>query len=345
MSTEIFKGPYQHRGRWRFRVRLSAGSYAWGPGGVTESAARQLAEEYYAGRQSQLDLTVGGLVEKYLQYLRDMDRAESTVQGAAVKLRCLVDAIADRSIASVTTQTAKLRYDAVVKDYAAASHRTSLKYARMAWRWAMDNRLAKSNPWASVRPVGRANKGKPQLTLDEARQLVNVGLKHAVSDDGALAVMMALLMALRSSEITKRVVRDVDDGGRRLVVKRAKTAAGNRAPEIPDCLAVAISTRCHGRSAEALLLPTLYQRPASSAQWLAEQVRLYCDLAKVPQVCPHALRGSVASIAAEAGALPHWISGLLGHASTEVTKQHYITKTALASGEQGRRLGALLPKS
>ncbi len=324
MSTEISRisGPYRHRGKFRFRIRLGPGTYAWAPGGTTEATARALAEAYIEGRQAQLDFTVGGLVDAYLGHLRDMEQAESTVKGAAVKLRCLVEPIQDRLLTSITEHTAKQRYQAIVPKYSAASHRTSLKYVRMMWRWANDQGIVK---------------GKPQLTTDEARRLLDCCLDH-VDDDGAVAVLLALLLALRSSEITRRIVRDVDDDGRRLLVKKAKTRAGTRAPEIPEVLRPAILARTTGRGADALLLPYVARRSKSSAQWLAEQVRAYCDLAGVPRVCPHGLRGTMASIAYAAGGIPHLVSAALGHASTAVTEAHYAQRDSVLKGEQDRRL-------
>lgn len=343
MPIRISDRPYQHRGKWRFYISAGPGSQSWAPAGSTELEARQLAEAYVEGLQERVDQTVGGLLELYLQHLRDNDRKASTVHSAEVKLGLLLGPLRDRPASSITPAAAQQRYRALTETYSAAYHRSCLKLARILWRWAIDGKLVSSNPWASVRPVGRVNKGKEQLRLDEARKLVDCCLEHVMRDDGALAVLLALVLGLRSSEITQRVVRDVDEGGRRLVVERAKTKAGDRAPEIPDFLQDAVRARTWNRGPAELLLPEVAHCSRSPHQWLARQVRRYCDLAGVPRVCPHALRGGWASAAYAAGLAPHVVAAAMGHASATVTEAHYATKASIEDGERARRLRLLKP--
>jgi len=350
MSIKISE-PYRLRpGTYRCRVTEGAGIYSWAPAATDhtdeENAKRlaiEYAEVYAAGLRARTDLTVGGLLEQYLQSLKVNGRRDSTINSARVKIGVLVQPLLSRPVSQVTPIQAQNQYREAVSRYSGAYQRSCLKLAKIMWRWAEQEGLAKINPWANVRPVGRVNKGKEQLRLDEARKLTNVCLEHALLDDGALAVLLAICLALRSSEITRRTVRDVDDGGTRLIVVRAKTKAGERAPEIPNFLQPAMAVRTTGRRPNDLLLPSVESCSRSTHQWLAKQVRRYCDLAGVPRVCPHALRGGMASIAYAAGALPHLVAAVLGHSSESITEAHYATKASQEAGAQERRIRLIKP--
>jgi hypothetical protein len=77
------------------------------------------------------------------------------------------------------------------------------------------------------------------MTADEAKRWLQTALARIqLGEDGALAAAMALVMGLRASEITNRVVRDVDQDGSVLLVTNAKTRKGNRAVAVPSCFAI-----------------------------------------------------------------------------------------------------------
>jgi integrase len=104
------------------------------------------------------------------------------------------------------------------------------------------------NPLAGVKGVGRRNAGKQQHTGDEARRLYPFCLARAESGDAAaLGVQMALLMALRSGEITRRVVRDVDLDATVLRVYDGKTLKSNRPRKIPEVLQPMLRNLVAGR--------------------------------------------------------------------------------------------------
>jgi hypothetical protein len=70
------------------------------------------------------------------------------------------------------------------------------------------------NPLAEVTGVGQRNRGKKQLRIDEARRLVDMCIREAnQGDEAAVGVLTAFLLGLRASEVTDRVVRDLDDEG------------------------------------------------------------------------------------------------------------------------------------
>jgi integrase len=75
--------------------------------------------------------------------------------------------------------------------------------------------------------------------------------------------------------------------------------------------------------------------------WIRRQVGRLCQLAKVPVVCAHALRGTHVSAAYEEGESPAMVARSVGHAGTAVGQRHYATQEAQAAGRQKRALTAL----
>jgi hypothetical protein len=69
----------------------------------------------------------------------------------------------------------------------------------------------RSNRW------GRRKRGKEQLRVSEARTFIDTCRQLGERRDaGAIAAMTALLLGLRASEVTDRVVRGLDDDGQLL---------------------------------------------------------------------------------------------------------------------------------
>lgn len=66
--------------------------------------------------------------------------------------------------------------------------------------------------------------------------------------------------------------------------------------------------------------------------------------AKVPKVCPHSLRGTLASGAAASGVRLNLISAVLGHRSSRMTTQHYIRPGVMQAAELERGLAALVQR-
>lgn len=341
MSTiRLSKRAYPHRAGLRFRLSAGAGRIQWGPVGRTVEDARELAEQQIAAYRAHVGLTVGDLVARYLEHLELNDRAAATVSSARTKLDLIVGPLAEVAVVSLGHARAKARYLELVPTCAVATHHEALVRAKSLWKWALEEGLTKQNPWAAVKPVGRPKRGKPQLTLDETNRLVEACLPEAMTSDGALAILVVIFCGVRSSEILQRVVRDVDAGGTRLLIPQAKTDAGKRAPELPAVIQAAVRARTRGRAGtEPLLRNALGVFPRSV--WLIQNLKRYCQLAGVPVVCPHALRGGWASIAYSAGALSHTVAAALGHASPTVTEAHYARPEAVAGAKQAQRLKLL----
>ncbi len=336
---------YAHRAGFRHQITETGATGEsrkwWAPTGPDEQEARELAELHVEGYRADLPATIADLVAGYLDHLRGQGNVGGTITAARDKLRLLLGPLLDLAIRALTPNRAEARYLELAPTCAAASHRVALRRARAAWKWAVKRGMAKLNPWADVEPVGKPNRGKPQLTDDETKRLIATCLSVAMTDDRALAILVLIFTGVRNSEARKRVVRDVDGGGTRLIVSRAKTAAGNRAPKIPAVIQAAMLVRCQGRDPDApLLRDTLGKQPHQD--WINVALRAFCERARVPSVVPHALRGAFATFAYESDVAADAVAAHLGHASPATTEAHYAKAEAVADARQERRLGVIM---
>lgn len=329
-------GPYRHRQGWRYRVTTSPGVLAWAPSAHTQEAAAALAEAFADGLRAREAQTVAGLAERYLAHLQDRGNKPLSIRSAAANLASL-PSLHPLQIQSVTPQRAKEAYRELTTRLATATHHATLRRWRALWAFAVEEGLAKSNPWLTVRALGKPRRGKPQLTLDEAQKLSHLAAKEG-SDEG-LGVLLALHMGLRNGEVRGLDVRDLDLGGRLLRIQDSKTQAGKRVLEVPDFLRRPLLERTRGRAGqEPLMRNGLGERP--SRQWIGRALERLCGLAGVPVVVPHSLRGLYASLHYEEGVDPNLTARKLGHRSAAVTRTHYATREAQQRGADKQRARA-----
>jgi integrase len=232
------------------------------------------------------------------------------------------------------------------------THRNALAAAKAFGAWCVEKKWLRENPVEGVKPIGERNRGKLQLRIDEARKLVDLGFKLADEGHvGAVAVLTALTLGLRASEITDRVVRDLDDEGRLLWIPFGKTKRSKRALEVPELLRPYLLTLARGRGPEEQLFGTgagllprerdpEVKRPRDR-EWVLRQVQALCKQADVPVVCAHSLRGLHATLATEAGATPHLVATALGHTSTAVAERHYTDRGAAHRAKTRKVIGRL----
>lgn len=227
----------------------------------------------------------------------------------------------DTSISFWTADQCRKRYAQLIAEgLAAGTHRDLLRRARVFFDWCIESgHLRGENPAAKVRPQGIVERGKFQLTLDELRKFVAEALASP-KREGNIAAMTLLFLGLRCSEVCRARVRDLDDGGRVLIVQRGKTRNARRRLRIPAVLAGLLALQAAGKGPEQ----RLFER---DRHWVYDQVTRLCRTAGLPRVCPHSLRGSFATLAATAEA-PTAVAKALGHASPATTRQHYIEPSA-----------------
>lgn len=328
-EPQIF-GPYPHGQRFRC-VLFDGHKRRPLPAFPTEDAARRFGQSTLRQLIAATPVSIEEARERYREHLALTCRPASI---ATVLFR-LKSLLPDPSSALQALTPAKCQalYLALAKRQKADTHRNALATAKTFGRWLVEQKLIRENPFEPIKPVGVRSRGKEQLTNDEAKRWSDEALRHAeAGSDGALAAYMTLLLGMRAGEIIMRTVRDVDDGGKRLRIRRAKTRAGDRDILIPEVLRPLIAARCHGKAPDALLFeshfedgePTPYKVP-----WVRDNVRRICKKAGVPIVCAHSMRGKHSDLSVRAGVTPDVVAESVGHTSSKVTMDHYARPESL----------------
>jgi integrase len=316
-----------------------------------EAVARELREEISEAAEK----SISSALEEYELYMRidkgnkpqsikdTMQRLRRFFEGAPELLRSLSKMECERLYEKLRTTPFKKgkREDAPLVLLAPGTHRQILLEARSFLKWCHeDQRWIKENPLVGVKGKGKRNRGKFQLTTDELRRWTDKALELACDgDDGALGALLALLMGPRASEITKRKIRDIDDGGTVLRISDAKTEAGDRPVEIPEVLQPLLAEQMKGRPADAWLFPARISKrhPISRPHWRdwpRENIQRICKLAGLPSTTAHGMRGAHATLAVQAGVAGHLVAAQLGHTSFEkVTAKNYAKAEATQSAK------------
>lgn len=302
-------------------------------------AGSKAVARYYASREEAeavvkdaLKALDGGIaatdaVDKYAAHLGSTDVKASTVTTARFRLVAALKPVSSMPV-SVLSARAGAVYEALTAKYSAQTHRSTLSELKRFGGWLHAEGYLKANPFTRVQPVGRINRGKPQLRVLEARRLVEVCAREvAAGDVSALQPLLCLLMALRAGEVAGLQVRDVDDDGKLLWVAQVqhKTAASKRMLEVPALLQGPLSRLAANRATEDQLIP------GSTRFTVLWHTKRLCKLAGVPVVSAHGLRGTHATLATRAGATAELVMTALGHANTAVGAAHYIQPAATHS--------------
>lgn len=365
-SGERVHGPYRHRNRWRVVLAGRGGSQE-----VVSFSSEAEARQYKAQLLKQIEgRTVSDAVQVYLVSLRERGLRSSTVHREEYYLRGFfqLDELTDDEripFARPGGHLDDLRPKRCEELYTALrtgerkieTHRNALVAAKAFGAWCVAQKWIRSNPVAEVKPIGPRKRGQQQLRIDEARKLVDLCLQLADENHaGAIAVLTALMLGLRASEVTDRVVRDLDDDGHLLWVPFGKTQRSRRTLEVPELLRPYLRKLAEGRKPDERLFDvgdTFYSRERAEKaagsvprdrHWLWRQVQLICDKAGVDRVSAHSLRGLHSTLATEAGATAHLVASALGHTSTQVTEMHYIDPAATRRAKTRKVVDKLQPR-
>jgi len=297
----------------------------------SEDEAHQLIRDAERALELEGPITIGDALAAYHAWQRGRGLRPVSVATTEFRLRSLLGSALPHRL-SAMAERARDMYESLCKRRKADTQRNALGEARTFGKWCVKQGYLRQNPWTSIEPIGKRVRGKAQLRVDEARKwLATASELAATGDEGAVAAMMTLLLGLRASEVIERVGRDVDDNGALLWVDRSKTEAGRRVVEVPGLLRKNLVQLA---SVEGRLF-------SHDRHWVREQVKRICRRAGVPEVGAHGMRGTMASIAAGAGAATHLVAATLGHVGTAVTLAHYARHDAVAAGTQGRGLAVL----
>lgn len=331
-------GPYADgRGRWRV-VTITAGKRENSTCATREEAeaiARVAREEQAAAEAVTLDEAIAG----YLAHLKEKGDRQVTID---LTERFLHLYFPDRSqlLVDLTPARAQKLYDGLRTRNttrgtppADATHQQALLQAQALLRWASAEGLYRGpSPAAGIKPVGKRNRGKPQLRIDEGRKWLKVALEKGKTQPGALMAATALLLGCRAGELAACTVRDLDDGGSVLwLVGKTSETNEPRPVEVPEVLRVPLLGLTVGK------LPTaaLFDRSGEAVAWWARRL---CAIAKleVPKderhrFCAHSLRGMHATFARAAGATSRAVADTLGNSPREVERSYEAPGTAVAA--------------
>ncbi len=336
-------GPYAEGGKFRLVVFMPERKSLWCKSREEADALKAQIERTIADHGSR---TVGDALDEFLERMRKEGLKPATLNCVAYKLGHFLPR--DRPLTAITPEVAaKLYRDETERigrfgrPIAACTHRYVLRTAKGFFRFLVEDRkYLAANPFEKVKPIGRVNTGKTQLTIDEARKLNAWLIQRAESgEEGATAVLTQLVLGLRSSEVLGRRVRDLDDGGRALCIPGGKTKNARRSLEIDsEPLRALLQRQTLGKSADDLLFGP--GKPLHT-DYLWDRLQRYCILAGVPKVCPHGLRGLHSTIAMERGTTSGVVAAALGHGSFAITARHYVNPQTLANAKTRKVAAAL----
>ncbi len=333
-------GPYQDAPN-KFRLKISEN------GEVRSLCFRSYDEAELAKARLRDDIasqhvyTVGEAIRQFTENLRETRGIKpESVLWTAAQLDWLPS---ETPLASINKERAEKLYRDLVtapnprtgKPLSTATHHGRLSLARRLYEFAIKNEMCRHNPFSAVTPVGRKRVGKPQLRIDEARRFEAKALELAQAGDvAALGALLMLHLGLRQGEVAARVPRDVDDEGRVLWVPSGKTKNARRRLKVPEVLRPLLLKLTESTPPGALLFYKGDKVPPTNYFW--SQVRRLCQLADVPSVCPHSLRGLHATLALEGGATSDAVARALGHGSFAMTARHYASESSVDNAKASK---------
>lgn len=287
------------------------------------------------------NITVGMAIDEYKRHLADKNTIghEETIR----RLRLFFPEH-DMMIGRVTPERGKKWYDAfrsrTLSDgktpISVAYHRAVLINARSMFTFCVDEMgWLGTNPLEKVKGIGKRKSGKRKPTGNELRQwYAYVWGRVEKGNDAALALMLELALALRSGDICRRLVRDVDLDGTQLLVYDGKSDASNEPRLIPDKLQPYVRALVASRKPmEPLFKTKRTESGHHDDHWLWQAQERFCRLARVPHFAPHALKGISGTVIAKRGAAGNIVMEHLSHEDERTTRRHYVDRGVIESAQ------------
>jgi integrase len=325
-------GPYTDRKGWRVKVVDRATGRSTNQIFPTEAEAKAAVSRLRRQAAKEIGISIDAALTAYDKHLTEKGNKPRSISSTLERLRSLFK---DQThyVVALTCDDAVRIWDG----YTARPTRTGkapavdtrisvLHETKTFIRWCRKQGWTKvADPFGGIEILGERSRGKDQLDrVDDARRWLETALSLAIDDVGALAAATALLMGMRASEVTDRLVRDLDDDGSVLVIPHAKTRAGIRRLRLPVVLQPLLAGLVIGKEPTERLFGATANR-----RWLYTAVRRICCLAKTQMVSPHGLRGTHATLAVQEGVTGEAVARALGHESFAVTAAHYAKAEAV----------------
>lgn len=332
-------GPYARGNGWRVFIASGPGqqapreSFAFSDEG--EATAFAAAARKKAGCS-----TIESSMLDWFEWLRlEKQTRQSTIVTYRFRLNGLLAGVLDCQPHELTAAKAAALYLKYQEGRAADTHQGALAAVKAYFEYLRKHTKAiEVNPWADIDPRGRKNKRKPQHRIDDAVKLYEHLSGLAMDSDGALGVLIALVLGFRAHEVVGITKGDLDAGGTVLWAARShegKTSTATRPLKVPEVLRGPLMKRAELRSGR--LLP---YRPG----WVRDNAKKLCTAAGVPMVGAQALRGTNATLALEAGLAPELVARSLGHTNSKITKASYALDGAGRSQQVDTVMGRLLER-
>lgn len=326
-------GPYQHHKKWRVTVIDTETREQTHHGFSSQAEAILGIVKLRRTTERQNGATFTDTVQTYRAHLVQKGNRPRTIETTIYRIGLFFRPWI-KPLAMLGDRDAGDLFEALPG--AVDSRLNVLNQSRTFMKWAASEKIVGRNPLAELRPGGKRRKGKAQLRIDEARRWLAEALTQGEKDPRALAAAFSLLLGLRASEISARIVRDVDDGCRLLWIPEAKTDRGVRRLNVPEVLRPPLRLLTAERKPDEPLFGNI------SRHIVRNTVKKICLAVGVPVVTAHGMRGLHATLAVGAGVSGDAVAASLGHSSFEgVTVQHYAEPAAVAAAKQDRSLAAL----
>lgn len=347
---ERILGPYEENGVWRVVYVDATGKRESSKFDSEAKAERYI--ELLRANLSHEEHTTATALEAYKTYLTEKGNKEESIAVTAWAIEQFFPSPIPLQLLSAA-RSAKLYEDLrtrpserTKKPLAADTHRNILAQTKSFLAWCVERGWLRANPCGDIKGIGkRRPRGKSlgkegkTLRVKEARAWFEKALDLADGgDEGATAALVALLLGMRASEIVSRRVSDLDEDSAPadlLWIPCSKTPAGRRTLEVPAVLRPLLVSCAEGKAPESYIFETEEGKP-HWRDWIISNVHRICDLAKVPRVTAHAMRGLLATITAERGMAGHLIAATLGHEDERTTMHSYAAPGAAAAGVNRR---------
>lgn len=344
MPTKIARvlGPYHEASRGKWRLVVKEGEVRKSLWYASELEAIAVRDKLLTALEDRGSRTIGDAVDQFLTAKARQGIKENTKHDLEAKLQRLLPF--DEPLNAMTAARAQDLYDAIADSVAVATHHMSLRRAKEFFGWCVKEKLIAISPFADVKPIGKPNTGKLQLRQDEAKRLSDALIESAShGDPSALALLVQVLLGLRSGEVLKLRKRDLDRNGSVFVVEGTKNKNAKRTLSIDSPIVRRLlAQHVAGLAPDALVFAPPTRSNPFATDHLYKRLRAYCKQAGVPLVCPHSLRGLHSSLAVQVGATSAHVAQALGHSSDAITRKHYLAPGALEASRAARVSDALL---
>lgn len=333
-------GPYPKGNIWR--VHIVTTSEGRRRTNYRSFESLELAEEWINTASGEAPSeTVRTVVDLFLEAKRKRDLSPFTIENYEFRLVRLLGLPrnANRPLRWLLERGADL-YQASVFG-AGDTHINGLNVGRMFGNWCVKQKMLRANPFANVEAIGRKRHGstKDRLTVNESRQLEAYCCQHADNPDCVLTYGY-LMLGKRASELAGVTVRDLDDEGRLLRIRKSKTTASVGSIPIPELLREMLLALADGKSLDAPVFVNLDGRQLSR-YGARDRVRAVTKAAIGREVPPQELRRTFTDNAGRQGIALRTIAEMTGHTSPTVTKRSYIDRDVVEASAVRRNLQVL----